>query len=140
MHVGQAPRFEVLPDGTIVTRAGTQMNCAGIALLHIRISPNTLGVLKCGPGFDPAWEGDRYGAEVPGRAIPEQYRQAAFKGAQDAFNAFETGSGIYFELLDALVHKVDAHQEKFREAGYRAMEGWLQSRGFRQMNAKGDEP
>lgn len=129
MYFGQAPRFEVLPDSTIVARAGTQMNCAGIALLHIRISPNTSGMLTCGPDFDPAWEGDRYGSEVPGCAIPEVYRQAAFEGALDAFNAFETGSGAHFELLDAVVHEVDARDVKFREAGYRAMEGWLQSLG-----------
>jgi hypothetical protein len=140
MHFGQAPRFEVQPDGTIVARAGTQTNCAGIARLHIRISPNTSSVLTCGPAFDQAWEGDRYGSEVPGRAIPEEYRQAAFKGALDAFNAFEIGSGAHFEILDALVHEVDAHGVKFREAGYRAMEGWLQSRGFRQMKTEDNEP
>jgi hypothetical protein len=134
MHFGQAPRFEFRPDGTIVARAGTQMNCAGIALLHILISPNARGVFTCGPDYDPAWEGDRSGSEVPGRAIPEEYRQAAFKGAQDAFNAFETGAGAHFELLDALVHVVDAREVMFREAGYRAMEGWLRSRGFRQIN------
>jgi hypothetical protein len=132
MHFGQAPRFKVRSDGTIVARAGTQMNCGGIALLHIRISPNTLGVLTFGPEFDPAWESDRYGPQVPGNAIPEVYRQAAFEGAVDAFKAFGTGSGAHFELLDALVHEVDAREVKFREAGYHAMEGWLQSRGFRQ--------
>jgi len=134
MHFGQTPRFEVLSDDTIVARAGTQTNCAGIAQLHIRISPNIQAMLTCGPDFDPAWEGDRYGSEVPGRALPEEYRQAAFNGALEAFSLFETGSGVHFELLDALVHEVDAREEKFHEAGYRAMEGWLQSRGFRRMN------
>ncbi|HEY8461965.1 MAG TPA: hypothetical protein VIM99_16370 [Blastocatellia bacterium] len=140
MSFGLAPRFEFRPDGTIVARAGTQTNCGGIALLHIRISPNPSNALTFGPDFDPAWEGDRYGGEVPGRAIPDHYRQAAFKGALDAFNAFDTVSGAHFEILDALVHAVDANLWKFREAGYRAMEGWLQSRGFRQMNAEDDEP
>jgi len=140
MHFGKAPRFEIQPDGTIVARAGTQMNCGGIALLHLRISPNTSGVLTCGPDFDLAWEGDRYGSEVPGCAIPEEYRQAAFAGAQDAFDTCETGSGAHFELLDAVVHEVDAREVKFREAGYRAMEGWLQSRGFRLTKAENNKP
>jgi hypothetical protein len=125
MYFGQAPRFEILADGTVVARAGTQTNCGGIAKVHARITANSSGVLTVGPGFDNTWTDDRYGATVPGCAIPEEYRHAAFNGAQSAFGRCGAGVGVHFELIDALVHAIDARESKFNQAAFLAMKGWL---------------
>jgi hypothetical protein len=125
MHFGQAPRFEILADGTIVARAGTQTNSGGIARVHVRITANSDGVLTVGPEFDSTCTDDRYGATVPGYAVPEVYRQAAFNGAQSAFEHCDAGIGAHFELIDALVHVVDARESKFQQAAFLAMKGWL---------------
>jgi hypothetical protein len=125
MHFGQAPRFEILADGTIIARAGTQTNCGGIAKIHIRITARSDGMLTFGPDFDVSWTGDRYGSAVPGCAVPEEYRQAIFRGARSAFDHCDARIGAHFELIDALVHPVDARESRFGQAAFQAMKGWL---------------
>jgi hypothetical protein len=125
MHFGQAPRFEILADGTIIARAGTQTNCGGIAKLHVRITANADGMLTYGPEFDIIWADDRYGSAVPGCAVPEEYRHAAFSGARSAFDHCDAGIGAHFELVDALVHVVDARESRFKQAAFVAMKGWI---------------
>jgi hypothetical protein len=124
MAFGDAPRFEVLADGTFYARAGVQTNSAGVAGVHVRITPDTSGRLtfRLVAG---APTGGSYGVAVPGRAVPPAFRDALFRGAREAFGAHAPGLGVCFELIDALVHPVDANESKFAAAGVTAMEGWL---------------
>ncbi len=125
MYSAKPHDSEILVDGTVVARAGTQTNSGGIAKVHAKITANPGGVLTVGPEFDNTWTDDRYGATVPGRAIPEAYRHAAFNGAQSAFDRCSAGVGVHFELIDALVHAIDARASKFNQAAFLAMKGWL---------------
>jgi hypothetical protein len=126
MHFGAQKRFELEEDGTIVARAGTQTNCAGIAAIRVRI---TL-IARAGIDFLPLEEecnGEADGV-VPGTAIPAVYRAAIFKGAQKAYEESGLPEGIQFALIEALVHPVDANERKFMEVGRLAITGWLERR------------
>ncbi len=121
-----APRFEPLPDGTFYARAGVQTNCAGIAGIHVRIRPTPSGEITCSV---PALMGSEIadnGSAVPGAAVPAMYRDAVFEGARTAFDKYSGGIGIRFELIDALVHPVDANELRFKAAGITALNGWLE--------------
>jgi len=119
-------QFKFLDDGSVYARAGTQTNCGGIAGVHARIIPTETGSLTFSAFQDPEWLGGDYGPEVPGASMPEIYREAAFEGAREAYREFGVSAGLHFELLDALVHMVDANMWKFRDAGWAAMTGWLE--------------
>lgn len=126
MMFGQRPRFEALPDGTIFARAGTQMNCAGIAGIHVRITKLPSTGLICLPRVAPGDERSNYGYEVPGAELEPVFRTAVFRGATRAWEEYGPPGGAQFELLDALVHEVDANERRFLEAGSSAMRGWLE--------------
>ena len=119
-----APRFEVLADGTLYARAGVQTNSAGVAGVHVRITPDTSGEITFRLAGEAPTEGG-YGVAVPGTAVPAAFRDALFQGAREAFEAHAPGVGVCFELIDALVHPVDANESKFVAAGVTAVEGWL---------------
>ena len=122
---GYAARFEVLADGTLYARAGVQTNSAGVAGAHIQVTPDTSGQLtfRLAAG---APDEESYGVAVPGSAVPAAFRDALFRGAREAFEAHAPGLGVCFELLDALIHPVDANESRFAAAGVTAMEGWLE--------------
>ncbi len=69
---------------------------------------------------------DGDGSTVPGGAVPAPYQEAIFSGARQALVERGASLGVTFELLEALVHPVDARMSKFREAGFSAMRGWLE--------------
>lgn len=125
---GSAPRFELRADGTLYARAGAQTNCAGIAGIHARITPAPAPgiVFLVAAGADP--HDDGYGPAVPASAVPAAYREAVFRGAREAYEQSGAQIGVCFELLDALVHVVDARERQFAAAGATALRGWLEGR------------
>ena len=125
MHFGQKPRFEIVDDGTIIARAGTQTNSGGIAAIHVRInSKNTSGIsLSAFGGKD--WKGGEYGPHVPGANMPPLLRNAVYEGARSAYEYSALKSGLEFELIDAFVHIVDGNQRMFHAAGEEAILGWV---------------
>lgn len=125
MHFGLQPRFEIEADGTIVARAGTQTNCAGIAAIRVRITPIAVPGLVCLPLGAECDRAATDGMVVPGVAVPAVYRAAVFQGAGTAYAELGLTEGIQFELVDALVHAVDANERKFVEVGKSAVVGWV---------------
>jgi len=121
-----APRFELLSDGTLYARAGVQTNSGGIAGIHVRITTKaTPGIIFLMAAHEDQHIDD-YGSAVPGSAVPVSYRDAVFQGAHDAFDQSNLDAGVCFELLDALVHPVDARERQFALAGMTVMRGWLE--------------
>ena len=116
----------LLSDGTIYARAGTKTTCGGIAGIHVRITPSESGITEFTATEGEGWEGDEYGSEVPGSVVPEPYREAVYAGARQALEDLRPGLAVRFELIDALVHLVDARTSRFRTAGCTAMTGWLE--------------
>lgn len=124
------PRFEQLQDGTYYARAGVQTNCGGIAGIHVRIQSTIADTLVCSMS-DAAGEHDSgYGVVVPASAVHVDYRDAVFAGAREAYDNSGCNIGVSFQLIDALVHQVDANLSKFHLAGSTAMMGWLTIQGF----------
>jgi hypothetical protein len=122
----QKPRFEIKDDGTIVSRMGTQTNCGGIASIRARLARTSgTGITFCATQ-KPDWEGGKFGALVPGSAMPSSMREAVFEGAQAAYQRLGLNEGFLFELIEALVHPVDARDSKFRLAGEQAFTRWLE--------------
>lgn len=122
---GREPWFELLPDGTVYARAGTQTNCGGIASIHALITVSPSGVTEFTVAEDKRSGSDEYGFAVPGAAVPESYREAIYAAVREALEDLRPGLAVRFELIDALVHEVDARTSKFGVAGYSAMAGWL---------------
>jgi hypothetical protein len=120
-----APRFEQLSDGTYYARAGVQTNCGGIAGIHVRIQPIAADTIACSVSDDTGEHDSGYGTAVPGSAMHAEYRDAVFAGAREAFDNSGCTIGVSFQLIDALVHAVDANSSKFKLAGSAAMIGWL---------------
>jgi hypothetical protein len=65
-------------------------------------------------------------AAVPGKAVPAVYRDAVFDGAQMAFDTRPVDIGVRFELINALVHPVDANPGKFKMAGATVLNSWFE--------------
>jgi hypothetical protein len=127
MNFGSRKRFELEEDGTIVARAGTQLNCGGIAAIRVRITP----VTEAGIEFFPLEEdcnGEEFGPVVSATAILAVYRAAVFKGAQEAYEESDLAEGIQFVLIDALVHEIDANERRFMDVGKSAIIGWIEHR------------
>jgi hypothetical protein len=120
------PGFEMLADGTICARAGVQTNCGGIAGIHVRITPNPSGAVAFTAAEDSPPHEHGFGVTVPGAAVPTPFRDAIYSGARQALEECGATLGVSSELLDALVHPVDANAAKFRQAGWSAMHGWLE--------------
>ena len=118
-----APRFEVLPDGTLYARAGVQTNCGGIAGIHVRITPTPSDELIC-LACEGAASDDL--SAMPGQVVPAEYRDAVCSGARMAFDARAVNVGVRFELIDALVHPIDANESKFKIAGITVLSGWFE--------------
>ena len=121
------PHFEILPDGTFYARHGVQTNCAGIAAVHLRIELNSSGCLTIQMSDSTASTYDSYAA-VPGSAVPKNLTDAFFRGVQIAFDEHANGIGASVELIDALVHPVDANPGEFTVVGITAMNRWLELR------------
>jgi hypothetical protein len=120
-----APRFEARPDGTIYARAGVQTNCGGIAGILVRIQVNPAGSVVFTPSGDSPPVDEQYGSPVRGVNVPREYRNAVYRGAREALAYRGLTIGVTFELIEALVHEVDARESKFFMAGCTAMAGWL---------------
>ena len=133
-YFSDAPRFEQLPDGTYYARAGVQTNCGGIAGIHVRISPAPAGQLELSVSAHDGEHDDGFGFAVPGAAVPPVFRNAILQGAREAFEREGPQLGASLELIDALVHMIDARESKFWLAGYTAMESWLRRQ------AESDDP
>lgn len=120
-------RFELEEDGTVVARVGTQSNCGGVAVIRARITP----VTKTGIEFfllEEECNGEEFDLIVPATAMPAVYRVAIFRGARKAYEESGLSEGIQFGLIDALVHPVDANEQKFMEVGKLAIIGWTKHR------------
>jgi hypothetical protein len=117
--------FKILDDGLIYVKAGGQMNCAGLAIIKLKIFPlETAEILF----EDYKWKGlhdEGYGADVPAADIPTVFRQAIFDGANLAFAESKNIGGLKFRLFSATVHLIDANERMFRVAGYIAVKKWL---------------
>lgn len=125
-----APRFEHLADGTYYARAGTQTNCGGIAGIHVRIHPIAAPTIVCSVSDHTGEHDAGYGCAVPGSAMHAEYRDAVFAGAREALESTGCAVGVAFQLIDALVHTVDASPSMFKLAGSEAVIGWLRLQGF----------
>jgi hypothetical protein len=123
---GSHSQFKLLTDGTIVSRNGVQTNCGGIAKIHVRITLNPAKGIAFRVADHDGEHDEGYGIAVPGAAVPLYFREAVFKGAQQAFEESNMDIGVCFELLDAFVHMVDARELRFQVAGWVAMTGWLE--------------
>lgn len=127
------PSFSPEPDGSIVVRAGTQSNCAGIAIIRVQITPQPE------PGLTTALAAEtieKVATEpssfldslfTPGYLLPPEYLEATFRGAHQAYKEFNLSPerGINFLLISGIVHPVDARIRKFQDASYLAIRGWL---------------
>ena len=122
-HFGARPRFEMFADGSIVVRAGTQTNCGGIAEARVFIVEHGGDGLECVVARGQATPAMR--GAISATSVPSEYREAMFAGARDAYARRAVTFGICVELLEALVHPVDANERRFREAGASAVDGWL---------------
>lgn len=124
------PRLEPLDDGTIRTRAGTQMNCGGIADIRVRITATAKSGIECVIANDtPAEELDS-DIDFPAHEVEPELLEAACKGAAQAWETSGVTQGIRVELLSLWVHPVDARPSKFWQAGAFAVTGWLELNGF----------
>lgn len=124
---GHGARFTMFDDGTVRVRAGVQTNCAGFAAIRVKIAPHRTPEILFRVSAHEGEHDHGFGPAVPGAAVPSMFREAVFKGAKQAFDDNESKIGLVFELLDAMVHEVDASESKFELAGYAAVEGWLES-------------
>lgn len=127
---GDFPRFEQLADGTYYARAGVQTNCGGIAGIHVRIHPIAADTIACSVSDNTGEHDSGYGKAVPGSAMHDEYRDAVFEGAREACESAGCNIGVSFQLIDALVHMVDANPSMFKLAGTVAMIGWLRLQGL----------
>jgi len=139
-------RFKLLDDGLIYASAGVQTNCGGIAAIIVKIEKLESGELIFNVEDNDGWDGDTNCARyVPGNRLNAYYKNAVFEGAKLAASAPGNNTGFIFTLVEALVHPVDANTEKFKEAGYRAVKGWLEmkkglgSQGFRERHVRTDQ-
>jgi hypothetical protein len=118
------PRFEVLPDGTVYARAGTQRNCGGIAGIHARIE-RTADQQFVGLPEEEADPQKIEGGVIPARQVPRRLREAVLRGAKRSWEQAGMREGVKFELIDALVHLTDATEMMFLVAGTLAMAEWI---------------
>ena len=65
--------------------------------------------------------------EVAGAKVPVYFRDYIFAGAKEAFEELENKKGIDFELVNALVHPIDAREIKFQIAGRLAVTFWFEN-------------
>jgi hypothetical protein len=121
---GDLPRFEWMEDGTVCARCGTQTNCAGIAETRVRIAADAAPGLTLAPSCGGE-DQNRIGRHVPDEDVPQRLREAVFSGARDEYHARGLSTGLRFELLEALVHPVDANKRMFYLAARQALAGWL---------------
>jgi hypothetical protein len=120
-----APRFELLTDGTLYARAGVQTNCAGIAGIHVRITTKPTPGITFRIAIHEDEHADSFGPAVPGFAVPPSFQEAILRGARSAFDQCNIDVGLCFELLEALVHPLDAHERQFALAGMTVIREWL---------------
>jgi hypothetical protein len=118
------PRFEVLPDGTIYARAGTQRNCGGIAGIRARIE-RTAGQQFVGLPDAEVDPEKIEGPAIPAEKVPLRFREAVLRGAKKSWEHAGMRGGVKFELIDALVHLTDATETMFLAAGALAMAEWI---------------
>lgn len=119
-------RYQKLDNNLVCTSAGTYTNCGGIAAILVKIEKIIAEKIEYSTENRDRWQGDPYSAsDVPGAKLPDYLRDAVFTGAAQAFESFEISSNYRFVLIEAFVHPVDANPSRFKEVGYRAVEGWF---------------
>ncbi|MCA9694565.1 MAG: hypothetical protein KC636_33615 [Myxococcales bacterium] len=96
---------------TVHAHAGTQTNCGGYAKISARVE----WVDEAGVSLINAYRG-----RMRGRLIA-----AVFAGAQRVLEEARDVDGLRFTLIDAVVHPVDATEQRFYEAGEKAMRAAL---------------
>jgi hypothetical protein len=116
-----------LEDGTILARAGTQTNCGGLAVIGVNITENEMGILRFFTSDFECEHEDGYGMKVAGAKVPVYFREYIFAGAKEAFVELVIKKGIDFELVNALVHQIDARESKFQIAGRLAVTFWFEN-------------
>ena len=116
-------KFKILENGLICASAGTQTNCGGIAAILVRLEKTKSKELVFAVSQDGDWDGNA--SHVPGSKLCKTFRDAIFDGAKQATIELKLEHGFKLTLVEALVHPMDARESKFREAGFRAVTGWL---------------
>lgn len=112
--------FGLLEDGTIRVRVGTNSNCGGVAVIHVKITTDTSKEFSFRVSECEGKDNDDFAS-----AILAELREDIFEGAKQAFDESETDIGIVFELLDVFVNYADFKGNKFKTAGYLAVGEWL---------------
>jgi hypothetical protein len=126
--IRQGQGFDVLPDGSIIIRCGTQTNCAGIVQIHFRIEPNQDFGVELGLSGVKEDVADIYSWEncfLSGANVPEYFRDAILTGVKAGYADSSHSSGIKFTLISAFVHPVDASGLMFEILGRRSFFAWV---------------
>jgi hypothetical protein len=125
--IRQGQGFDVLPDGSILVRYGTQTNCAGIVQMHFRIEPaQDVGVELVLSGVkedfadDYSWEN----CFLSGANVHEIFQNAILIGVKEAVTVSHWSEGIKFTLISAFVHPIDANELMFKYAGRISFFAW----------------
>jgi hypothetical protein len=114
------PRYESVEPGVVIVRAGTQMNCGGIAEVTLRARATDTPSIELSYALTPS-EHVALG-RVAGAALPANLRDAFEKGARRAYAAGPRTRGLTIEVLAALHHVVDSSESRFTECGHHAVE------------------
>ncbi|WLQ16698.1 hypothetical protein O5O45_12295 [Hahella aquimaris] len=123
-------RFKQLDEGLLYASAGVQTNCSGIAAILVRICSIDSLTLEYKAVTEPKLDDSEALGLFSGEQTPKAYVEAVFDGAREMFRAAQINGGYRVELVQTLIHPVDARVIKFREAGMRAARGWLTDVGL----------
>jgi hypothetical protein len=128
MRLRNGQGFDVLPDGSIIARYGTQANCAGIGQIHFQIEPRQDFGVELGLSGVKEDVADIYSWEncfLSGANVPEDLRDAILKGVTAGYTELSHSTGIKFTLISAFVHPIDANRWIFQALGRRAFFAWV---------------
>ncbi|HRH42273.1 MAG TPA: hypothetical protein PKY82_11660 [Pyrinomonadaceae bacterium] len=93
----------------------------------VKITENKGGELRFFTSDFECEHEDGYGMKVSGAKVPVYFGEYIFAGAKEAFVELEIKKGIDFELVNALVHQIDARENKFQIAGRLAVTFWFEN-------------
>jgi hypothetical protein len=119
-------RFKILDDGLLYSSAGVQTNCGGIAAIIAKIERIDSECMEFIAVDNENWNGNiDSDGDVPGLRMREIYRNSVFDGAKYIFDKNGIYCGYRFVLVEAMMHPIDSMLTKFREAGMRLVDGWI---------------
>lgn len=118
---------KLLDDGNVYVRFGTQTNCGGLVVIVVKITENDSDEIRFFTTDFECEHEDRYGMLVAGAKVPVYFRESIFAGAKESFENSKMKKGIDFELVNAMVHQIDANERKFFGAGRIALDFWFEN-------------